>query len=127
MVRMLSRPCVDHLPVGTYRGPDTPRKETGMKFLQTISYTTSRPDEIKALSDQFEQETPDAPGFLGVKVLKDRDRDNAYTLIAEFDSYERAMENSARPETDAMARKMAELCDGPPEFRNYDVLEDQAS
>ena len=33
-------------------------------------------------------------------------------VIAEFESYELAMENSARPETDAFAKQMAELSDG---------------
>ena len=43
-------------------------------------------------------------------------------VVAEFDSYELAMENSARPETDAFARKMAELVDGPIAYGNYDVI-----
>jgi hypothetical protein len=43
-------------------------------------------------------------------------------VIAEFESYELAMENSARPETDAFAKKMAEMTDGPPTFGNYDLL-----
>ena len=95
-----------------------------MNFIQTISYTTTRPDEIKAVSDQFERENPDAPGLVGVKVLKDRDRENAYLIVAEFENYDVAMENSARPETDAFARKMAELVDAPPTFGNYDVIDE---
>jgi heme-degrading monooxygenase HmoA len=96
-----------------------------MTFIQTIGYTTSRPDDMKALSDRFREENPDAstPGFVGIKVLKDRDRDNAYMIVAEFESYELAMQNSARPETDAFAREMASLADGPPTFGNYDVIE----
>src|SRR5437773_9620269 len=38
-----------------------------------------------------------------------------------FDSYELAMENSNRPETHALARKMSELVDCPPTYGNYDV------
>jgi hypothetical protein len=33
------------------------------------------------------------------------------------------MENSARPETDAFAKKMSELVDGPVTYGNYDVVE----
>jgi len=91
-------------------------------FIQTIGYTTSKPDEIRALSEAFDRDNPDAPGFRSAKVLKDRDRENAFMIVAEFDSYELAMENSARPETDAFAKRLGELIDGPPEYRNFDVL-----
>jgi hypothetical protein len=43
-------------------------------------------------------------------------------VIAEFENYDLAMQNSARPETDAFAKRMAELCDGPPSFGNYDLI-----
>jgi len=46
-------------------------------------------------------------------------------VIAEFDSYELAMENSARPETDAFAKKMGELVDGAITYGNYDVIDEQ--
>ena len=95
-----------------------------MKFIQTISYTTTRIDEIQALSEDYDRDRPSAPGFLGARVLKDRDHENAYMVVAEFESYEQAMENSARPETDAFAKKMAELVDGPPTFGNYDVIQE---
>jgi quinol monooxygenase YgiN len=99
-----------------------------MKFVQTIAYTSSQEDALRALADDWDREnTGDAPGFIGTKVLKDRDRENAYLVIAEFESYEQAMENSARPETDAMAKKMAELVDGPPVFTNYDVIHEQTA
>ena len=96
-----------------------------MTFIQTIGYSTGRADEIRALSDQFDRDSPDAPGFLGLKVLKDRDRENTYLILAEFESYEQAMENSARPETDAFAKKMAEFIDGAPQYGNYDVIEER--
>ena len=34
----------------------------------------------------------------------------------------RAMENSARPETDAFAKRMTEMSDAPPTFGNYDLI-----
>ena len=36
------------------------------------------------------------------------------------------MENSQREDTSAMAGRMAELMDGPPTFRNLDVLMDMS-
>jgi quinol monooxygenase YgiN len=95
-----------------------------MKFVQTIAYTSSQEDALRAMSEDWDSQNQDAQGFLGFKVLKDRDRENAYMVVAEFESYELAMENSARPETDAFAKKMAELTDGPPAFGNYDVIEE---
>jgi hypothetical protein len=94
-----------------------------MAFVQTISFTTSRIDEISAMGNEYEQ-AGQAPGYRSSRILKDRDRENAYMVVAEFDSYELAMENSARPETDTFARKMAELVDGPPTYGNYDVIEE---
>jgi hypothetical protein len=63
------------------------------------------------------------PGYRTTRILKDRDRENAYMVVAEFDSHELAMKNSDRPETDAFARKLSELVDGPPTYGNYDVLD----
>jgi hypothetical protein len=102
-----------------------PKEGDAVTFIQTISFTTSRIDEIKALEGRFQaEEGGQAPGYRGTRLLQDRDRENGYMVIAEFDSYELAMENSARPETDAFARQMAELVDGPVVFGNYDVIGD---
>jgi quinol monooxygenase YgiN len=103
--------------------PTVTRREEFMSFIQTISYITTKPEELQALSEQFDRDNPDAPGFVGIKILKDRDKENTYLVIAEFENYEVAMENSARPETDAFAKKMSELVDGPPTFGNYDVIQ----
>jgi antibiotic biosynthesis monooxygenase (ABM) superfamily enzyme len=95
-----------------------------MAFVQTISFSTSRIDEIAALGQDYERDQGgQAPGYRSTRILKDRDRENAYMVVAEFDSYEHAMENSDRPETDAFARKMSELVDGPPTYGNYDVID----
>ena len=94
-----------------------------MTFVQTISFTSDRMDEMQALMDRFDAEQPErGPGMIRVSVAKDRDEEGHYLVIAEFESYELAMENSARPETDAFAREMAGLTTGPPVFGNYDIL-----
>ena len=93
-----------------------------MAFVQTIAFSTSRIDEIQAMGQDYEAEAGNPPGYIGLKVLKDRDHENAYLMIVEFESYELAMANSARPETDALAQKMAELVDGEVTYGNYDVI-----
>ena len=97
-----------------------------MKFIQTISFTTNRMDQMQKLMDEYTaQSGGDAPGFIRSTVLKDRDRPNVYLVVAEFESYELAMQNSARPETDAMAKKMSQLVDGEVTYGNYDVIAEE--
>lgn len=100
-----------------------------MGFVQTISFTSTRMDEMQRLMDEFSNENlaqeVEDHGFLRSQVLRDRDRENAYVVVAEFATVEQAMANSARPETDAFAKRMAELCDGPPTFGNYDVIQEE--
>jgi hypothetical protein len=93
-----------------------------MAFVQIIEYRTDRPDEVEALLDEWEEASPDVtPGFRGL-LCADRDNPGTYVNIVEFPSYEVAMENSNRPETGELAAKLASLCDGPPVFRNLEVL-----
>lgn len=95
------------------------------RFVQIIEFQTSRPDEIKALSEELRQQREaagDGPRPVRATVTQDRDRPGHYVNIVEFESYDAAMENSARPETSEFAARMAELCDGPPSFMNLDVV-----
>ena len=94
-----------------------------MGFIQIIEYTSSRIDEIKALVDEYQagQEGP-SPVIRGIATA-DRDAPNTYLTIVHFTSYDDAMANSASPRTSQLAEQMAKLCDGPPTFRNLDVIE----
>jgi hypothetical protein len=80
---------------------------------------TNRPDEIRALGESQMAEQS-MPGMCLV-VARDRERPSRYVAIVEFPTLEVAMENNARPETDAFARRMAELCTSGPRFYNLDV------
>jgi hypothetical protein len=59
---------------------------------------------------------------VGTRVLRDRDNPNAFMVIAEFESYETAMENSNKPEVGEFAKRMGELTDGPTTYGNYDDM-----
>lgn len=89
-------------------------------FVQIIEFTTTRKDEVEALYEKYQAErggeTPKG------RVCRDRDRADHYFSLVEFDSYETAMENSRRPDTQELAARFAELCDGPPTFYNLDVI-----
>ena len=88
-------------------------------FVQIVEYRTTRFDEVKALGAEYAGRA----GSLArrVTVTEDRDNPGTFRTIAEFDSYESAMENSKRPETAAFGEKMMKICDGPPTFYNLDV------
>ena len=92
-----------------------------MRFIQLMEYETTRGDEIDAKM----RESADMPAGVGLTRLahtRDHDNPNRYVDVVEFASYEEAMANSARPETDAMARELASLCTSGPRFSNLDVL-----
>ncbi|RKE17462.1 hypothetical protein [Streptomyces sp. TLI_171] len=96
-----------------------------MKFIQIIEYRTGRIDEFNALLDEWVAKNEGHR--LAARALQTRDRDgkDVYLNIVEFPSYEVAMENSQRPETGEFAARVAALCDGPPTFRNLDVIGEQ--
>jgi len=96
-----------------------------VRFIQIIEYKTSRIDEFNALLDSWVEKN--AGNRLATRAVQARDRDaeNVYLNIVEFPSYEQAMDNSNRPETAEFAAQVAALCDGPPAFRNLDLLNER--
>ncbi|GAB2647785.1 hypothetical protein [Kribbella swartbergensis] len=92
-------------------------------FVQIIEYRTSKPEEVARLSEDFRSKSQggDGPAPTRVTVCADRDESGRYFTIAEFASYEEAMENNNRPETNEFAERMTELCDGPAKFYNLDL------
>lgn len=91
-------------------------------FVQIIEWTSSRIDEVEALSEEFREDPDRKGGPVRLLVLADRDKPNSYRTVVEFESHESAMANSARDDTSEFAQKMAALCDGPPTFFNGDIL-----
>ena len=92
-----------------------------MKFVQIMEFQTSRTDEMDALEQEWRQATEGRRTLSREMKAQDRDRPGTYVLIAEFPSYEAAMENSRRPETGEFAKQMAALCTKGPDFHNLDV------
>jgi hypothetical protein len=95
-----------------------------VKFIQIIEFTTSRADEMDAMLDEWLEKTQGKRTATRGVEARDRDRPNTYVQIIEFPSFEDAMANSELPETAEVAARLAELCDGPPTFRNLDVARD---
>lgn len=88
-----------------------------MSFIQIVEYETERPDEMADLLNQSD------PGqtYNRIAVAQDRDNPRHHYMIVEFPSYEEAMTNSSKPETDAMARQMGALSSMGPIYHNLEV------
>jgi len=92
-----------------------------MAFIQIFEVTTTRPEEIQELVEDWSAKTGGRHTAYRATFTADRDRPGTYVQIVEFPSYQEAMTNSGLPETGEFAEKLARLCDGPPVFRNLDV------
>jgi hypothetical protein len=89
-------------------------------FIQVIQGKSSRRDEVRELMEEWGNMTDAGSGFLGATYgFTD---DDEFIGVVRFESKEKAMANSERPETDAMAKRLAELLDGPPEFHDCDDI-----
>lgn len=95
-----------------------------MTFIQLVDAHSDRFDEIRALAAQYD-ENGDRGTVRRSIVTRDRQDERRFVVVVFFDSYESAMENSNRPETNEFAEKMAALVDGPPTFHDLDVVEDK--
>jgi hypothetical protein len=94
-------------------------------FIQIIEYRTTRLDELNAALDSWLAGTKGTRTATRGVQTKDRDADTTYVQIVEFPSYEEAIANSNLTETSDFAAKLKALCDGPPTFRNLDVLREE--
>ena len=93
-----------------------------MSFVQIIEVTTSRLGEVEALMDEWVAKTEGKRSAARSVLTRDRDRPNTYVQVVEFPSCEEAMANSDLPETGEFAQRLTALCEGPPAFRNLDLV-----
>lgn len=96
-----------------------------MSFIQIIEYKTGRIDELNTALDAWLEKTKGQRAATRGVQASDRDVENTYVQIVEFPSYDEAMANSQLPETAEFAAQLSALCDGPPTFRNLDVLREE--
>ncbi|HEX2023126.1 MAG TPA: hypothetical protein VHF00_00335 [Acidimicrobiales bacterium] len=94
-----------------------------MGFIQLVEFTTTNTDQIRELGEQFQRDTEGKRTSLRAMICADRDIPDRYVVVAEFPSYEEAMANSELPETQEFSAAMSELVQGPPSYRNLDVIE----
>lgn len=92
-------------------------------FVQLVEFQTSDVEELKNALAQFRAENPGVITALKTTIIEDRDRPGTYIAVNEFESYERAMEQSNHPLTSKFAELMGERMEGR-SFRNLDVRYD---
>ena len=87
-------------------------------FIQVIKAKTSRQDEARALMQEW-NDIPNVDGSSLGGTFGFTD-DGTFIGVVRFESRETARANSDQAETDAMAQRMTELMDGPPEYYDCD-------
>ena len=96
-----------------------------MAFIQVIEMRTSRFNEIQKLEDKWRAATEGKRTLRRSVVARDRNDATRHFIIAFFDSYESAMENSGLPETGEFGLGQAAFVDGASIFTDLDVISDQ--
>jgi hypothetical protein len=104
-----------------------PCKEETMPFIQIIEMRTTRIDELTALEEEWRKATEGKRTLRRLIIGQDRNDPSRHLMIAFFDSYESAMENSNLAETTEFGGKQMALLDAPPVFWDLDVVSDEAS
>jgi hypothetical protein len=94
--------------------------------MQIIDFHTSRYEEGAKAVDEYLAKTEGRRTNRHSIVCRDREDETHYLNLVFFDSYEEAMKNSAMPETNELAEKLASLSDGPASFLNLDIVRDEA-
>jgi hypothetical protein len=102
--------------------PVNPTKEAVVEFIQIIECRTKRIEEIEQLEKEWRAATEGKRTLRRSFVTRDRNDPDRYLVLAFFDDYDSAMENSNLPETAEFGAKQAALCDAPLGFTDLDVL-----
>lgn len=100
-------------------------------FTQTISVRCDDPGTLVEMLTEWDlnQATSDIMGYMGTRLLADRDHPGQYVFVVDFgvidpdvSAADEAQRNNERPETQAFAARVLEIVDGPPEYRHYDEI-----
>lgn len=100
-------------------------------FSQTITVRSDDPAAIVDLLAEWDlnQATSDIMGYMGTRILADREQPGVYVIIADFgivdpnvSAADEAARNNDRPETREWAARLLELIDGEAEYRHFDEI-----
>ena len=100
-------------------------------FSQTITVHCDDPAILLEMLEQWdrEQAMADIMGYMGTRLLADREIPGRYVFVADFgivdpdvSAAEEAKRNNDRPETQKWADRLRAVIEGEPEFHDYDEL-----
>jgi hypothetical protein len=101
------------------------------KFSQTITLRSDHPEALIALSQEWDelQASQDIMGYVGLRILADRDEPGRYVMVADFGvvdpdvtAAQEAFINNERAQTQAFADRFRAVTNGEPEWHNYDEI-----
>jgi len=102
-----------------------------VNFSQMISVRCDDPSVLIDMLQQWDvqQAASDLMGYMGTRLLADRERPGQYVLIADFgvidpdvSAADEAERNNERAETKAWAARLLDVVEGEPEYRHFDEL-----
>jgi hypothetical protein len=100
-------------------------------FSQTITVRCDDPAPLIVMLTQWDlnQATSDIMGYMGTRLLADREIPGQYVFIADFgvidpdvSAADEAFRNNQRPETQAFAAQLLEFIHGEPEYHHFDEI-----
>ncbi len=94
-----------------------------MAFIQLVEVRTDKVDDIMKLDQEWRQATEGKRTLRRSIVGRDRNDPQRHVIIAFFDDYDSAMENSNLPETQEFAEKQGALAEAM-QFIDLDVIDD---
>ena len=102
-----------------------------MRFAQGIRVRCDDPEALLDLLAEYDvaQAGTEVMGYIGTRLLADRDEPGSYLMLAEFAEVdgdltpaEEAERNNQREETERWAQKLRALVGGEPDWTHYDEL-----
>ena len=93
-----------------------------MSFVQILEFDTKQAGKIQSLMSEWRVEISGNSTVKHEVVARNRTLPDHYVAIVEFPSWDDAQRTSKLAETERFAARMAELCDGPVKFTDYDVI-----
>ncbi|HEY2192875.1 MAG TPA: hypothetical protein VGH76_11335 [Actinomycetospora sp.] len=94
-----------------------------MTFVQIIDVTTDDPEALRAADARWRSATRGRNTLRREAIYTDHHTPNRYLAICEFDDHAGAMANSALPETDEVAGRIAAIATGGVGFTDLDLLD----
>lgn len=100
-------------------------------FSQTITFRCDDPTPIiESLAEwDLNQAMSDIMGYMGTRLLADREKLGQYVIIADFgvvdpdvSAAQEAFLNNERPQTQEFAERFRAVINGEPEWHHYDEL-----